>query len=269
MNDRRGALIRAAAWRAATDRLTLIVAGVAATSSLVVGSMAFLVLALAGWALAIAVNLARRRVWREAAEALERKLPELPHEGGLTDPASRQFLSRLRSTRIERSHIIRDLSSATAPGATISVARAAELERVALVLIRALDRMNGHLVSTSAADPRSEMRRLQAQARTAGVPVAKGETEYMDVTLRSRLEATEQIAAWGAAMTVRLESMLAALEGIPARLVRADLCHASMRVLHNKAALTALREHLENLDAEARAAIEGESAPRAGMHVRF
>lgn len=260
MEDRTGRLFWVAVWGAAGHRLTLVSTGLTAGAGLLMQSLTLFAIAGAGWLVSFTVNLSRTRVWREAVERLDLEAVELPLESSFQDPVARQFLSRLGATRADRRNVLHDLGPTVAARAKAIMIKSAELERASLTLVRALERVAVHLGGSGRL--RAELDRHE-RARTSGLPLIEREAEWTRRALTERLAAIEQLDRWRTAVTGRLDSILSMLEGVPARLARAEALQATTRTLADEGALESLREELEAVEIAA-AAVESGQCDQAG-----
>lgn len=215
-----GRVLCAGLWKAATLRLNLWMAGIGASVAAVSESWALFGATLAGYTVAVGVDLARKAFWRDVLDDVRRRSPPLPDEYDLTDRDSRAALARAELARADREHAIERLPKSALKTVSPLLERASELEAELALLLRRASELSNH----GAAEARH---RLKAQAGHMKALMGEAEelalqTEYRRAgdALAEALRATGEIEGHRQTVLARMEAVVATLELVPWHIVR-------------------------------------------------
>jgi hypothetical protein len=242
-----GKVMMRALYRAATNRASLCLSGVAALTALLMQSGALGLMAIGGYLLALTVDLGRPARWRAAVQEVRRDPPVLPSIACLSDGHGRELLSRIEKARTERSLVVRNLPATAQAGADTTLERACVMEESAGRLLLVLERVSQYLAGDPIGPARDELARLERAAGTAA-PRVRAEYENAHLAMSERLSALEYADGCRALLLAKLEALVGALEAVPPGLMALELRQATAAVLEENPPLHELLEELRTLE---------------------
>ncbi len=247
----RGKVLVRAMFRAATNRVSLSLSGVAALSALVMQSGTLGAMALGGYLVAMAVDLGRPHRWREAMVDLRRAPPALPSCHALSDSQARDLLSRIEKARVERLAVEKSLPPYARASAETLLERACLLEGSAVHLLGLLERVSRYLGMDPIPPVREEIARVERMAARA-LPPARIEYESALRALGGRLASLEYADNCRSLLLAKLEAILGGLEALAPALMAVDLRQSTTAALADELPLPGLFEELHTLEEAAR-----------------
>jgi hypothetical protein len=247
----RGKVLVRAMFRAATNRVSLCLSGVAALTALMLQSGTLGTMALGGYLVAVAVDFGRPRRWREAVQDVRRRPPPLPSPHSLSDSQARDLLSRIEKARTERLAVEKDLPPYARLGAETLAERACVLEASAVRLLELLERLSRYLGVDPILPVREEILRVERAAARA-LPPARAEYESALRALKGRLGSLEYAEDCRALVLAKLEAIAGGLEALPPALVAVELRQSAAAAFAEEPPLPGLLEELTTLEEAAR-----------------
>jgi hypothetical protein len=247
----RGDVLFRAVFRAATNRLSLGLSGVAAMGALLIQSGTLGAMAVGGYLVAVTIDLTRPDRWRQAMRDLRREPPALPPVGCFSDGVVRDLLARMERARTERLLVEQSQSQLARTAAETLVERACALEASAARLLTLLERVNRYLGSDPIAPVRQEVVRVQ-RAADAAPPAARAEYQNALRALSGRLSSLEYADGCRALVQAKLEALVTGLEALPPALVAIELRQTTASALVDEPPLPGLLDELNTLEEAAR-----------------
>jgi hypothetical protein len=204
--------------RAARGMVTLLPLGAAALAALALQSWALLGLGAAAYGGILVLQMSRRSFWRAVMGELRRRPPPWPAATELRDPDGLRLATRLTSARRRRQALFEREAPAGARVLAI-LEDAADLERAAVALLLAIDRVGRHL----AGEPPLEEGVGSAERRWLPPQLAQLEEVRSAEMSGCRAAAVRRLAARRATLLARLEANVRALEAFPSCLMEGEL----------------------------------------------
>jgi hypothetical protein len=220
-------------FRAATRALNLCVAGIVATSSVVMHSWPLFGASVVGYATLVAWDLTRLGFWTRVLKDLRTRPPALPDGDMFTDTGARHFLNRLHQARAECRRVIGGMRSAIPARIIAQLEALPEVEKRALALIARLEELSRYLSDKNVRGIRNEIERLRRAAENTSSMRLRDEYEKAQYALRGELGALEEIAGAKELLMAKLETVTGALEMFPCEIVRLQVMEDDVRE-HNE-----------------------------------
>lgn len=229
MTIRPGRVVWRAVGRAAVQPTALCAGGAMAVVATALHSGTLFALGLAAYAASAALALVRRGFWRNVVEAMRREGPSLPVYVDSWDPGARVLLSRLTNARFARQEASEQLPPAS-PVRAAAAERAAELEEMAVQLVRAGARLGEHLSPDTRGPLRDHVRWLSERAEAAA-PDARAEYQRAMTALQQKLTGIEELERKRQLIVARLEAVVCTLEALGEDLLESPLRAAADHAL--------------------------------------
>jgi|GEM_PF-1342816 len=214
--------------RSVASPVNLSVAAAAAAGAALVHSWPLLALGSAAYAALVAWDLVSPEFWRKALTPTSAKvsIAQLGDLKNVRDPALRHSAQAIVTARGEFEQLYRGASPDVA--AQLATVRASldELERRAVDLIRAGDRLVGYMSRSDRVAVNREIERLTARARQTSDPEARSQYEQSVVARQEQVTALDEIARATERVYANLSRIVATLEGLSAKVVRMGVLDA-------------------------------------------
>ena len=178
-------------FRAATRALNLGIAGVGATSSVVMHSWPLFGASVVGYATLVAWDLTRLGFWKRVLKDLRTRPPTLPDPELFNDVNARHFLHRLQQARRELRRVLRE---PVPPRIGAQLESLPELEKQALALVSRMEELSRYLSDKNIRGLRCEADRLRRTAENTNSSRLREEYQRAQFALQGELVALEEIA---------------------------------------------------------------------------
>lgn len=219
--QRTDAALRKVVLRSLTGGTNLAVLGSGMVATLLLGSWALLALGVVAYGALVAWDLTSptfvRKVIAGDAAAPRALLPE---PARLRDPVARRALQGIVAARGELATVLAATPDEVKGYLDAALASIGDLEERAGRLALRADELATYLAGVDLARLQSDVRRLTAEAERATDPDTRREYQSARQAREERLRAITDVASARDRIIARLESVAAALEGLPAKIVR-------------------------------------------------
>lgn len=254
-------LVRHALWRACANRLTLLASGAVAGAGFVFQSGELCLLAVGGYAVAVAVDLRRATRWREAAQHVRDEPVALPSTCRYDDPVTRELLLRIERARGAREAAVARLSAVDRSQVRSLLVQTSSLEQLAVQMLDAFDRLTVYLGADPVAPLVAEQQRLERlQAAEPQDPEVRQEYQRALASVAQRLRSLMHLCRWRAILRGKLEGVAGALDAMPAALIETELRRSSAGLLATDLPVDMLTDELRALHESGMAMLEAPPA---------
>jgi hypothetical protein len=222
MHLRRREAIRAGLAKAmmGLPSLTVLTAGL--TFAFVVQRWPLLGFALVAYLAGVAVQLSRPSLWRRVLDERRCRVPDLPAEIALLDGAARSFTARIDAARNERASVLAAFCGGVPATDAPWFDHVMQLERRAVTLIEALDRIGRYLARKSVSETRVRLdREAELRGRLAGPGAA--DRRWALSMAKERADTISELHVIKDRYHARLDAVVRTLELLPARLAQVTL----------------------------------------------
>lgn len=232
--------------RAAVQPAALCAGGALAAIGTAAQSGTLLALGLAAYFLSTTLALVRRRFWRNVVEAIRREGPSLPVFVESGDPNARVLLARLVNARYARREAWEHLP-VDSPVRVAAAERSAELEEMAVGLLRAWSRLDAHMAGDGRGPLRDQITWLAERAQAAD-PEVRAEYHRAMVALQQKLEAIGELDRKRQLLSARLQTVVCTLEALGEELAERPLIAAADGALADDALLVRVLDEMHPLE---------------------
>ena len=219
---------------AATGRVNLAVAGATALGAAALGSVPLLGVGLAAYAALVAWDLASPQHWKRVL-AEDPTTRDLPDPDTLGDPILKNQVQQIATAREGLTRILRESPPEVKDYVAQALASLGPLEQAAVRLVARGEDLWRYLASVEKSAVKAEMNGLGRQADQTSDPDARAEFQRARAIRQQQLSTIEELERALDRVHANLSRIVAAYEGLPARLV-----------------------HLRTLSSQARDAVSGD-----------
>jgi hypothetical protein len=212
--------------RAFTKKVSLGLAGVTATSALLLQSWHMFAASMIGYVAMVAFDLGRSTFWRQTVREVRRQPPGLPSALEFRDDTARDFIHRITSARAERGRVL-DPEPTLPDRLSPQLETLVQLETRALALVARMEELSRFLSERNLAGMRDDRARLERAAANAPGPL-RAEYEKACAALDADLGAVHEILDTRDYLAARVEVAVRMLEMFPAQVARMRALDADM-----------------------------------------
>lgn len=212
--------------KAAKDRPSLWLTGVAATGSVVVQSWSLFAVSAAAYATLILWNMSRKVFWADLMKDLRCRAPALPDPADYNDSVARHFINRMSDARGELKRVLLRTRGTLAERLQSRVEVLAQMEARGLALVTRLEEISRYLADKSPYTLQTDVERLRRAAHLATDPRLKAEYTRARLALDEELGALREIMTTRDLVVAKLETIAATLEMFPCQVVRLTVLDA-------------------------------------------
>lgn len=206
--------------KAATTWPSLGVAGVAAVAAAALASWPILAVGGAAYGALVAWDLASPDFWKRALGEAAAESQKLPDPAKCSDPQLAAGVKGILAARGEIAKVLADTPDSVKAELSGAVAQIVELERHASRLVERGEDLYRYLGKRNSAEVRPQIEDLRR--RIAGARDAEARTQYESAlhTREEQLRALEDLEDSRERIGAQLLTIVAGLEGLPAKIVR-------------------------------------------------
>jgi hypothetical protein len=212
--------------KAAKDRPSLWLTGMAATGSVVVQSWTLFAVSAAAYTTVIVWNMTRKTFWSDLMRDLRRRPIALPDPAHFTDSVARHFINRMSDARVELKRVLGRTRGELTERLQSRIDLLGHMEERGLLLVRRLEEISRYLADKSPYTLQTDVERLRRATHLATDPRLKAEYNRARVALEEELAALREIMTTRDLVVARLETIGATLEMFPCQVVRLAVLEA-------------------------------------------
>jgi len=212
--------------RAVAGPVNLAVAGAGVAGSLLLGSWPLAALGGVAYAAMVAWDLVTPEFWNKVSAKEMLPPSRLPSPDSVNDPAVRSTVRELWIARGELARVIGEASPQVRGYVGMIVSSLGQLESNAAELVSRADLLARYLSTTSPSLVETEVARLRAESVATDDPEARAQYEQALASRQEQLKALEDIKDARDRVNGTLSKVVAALQALPAKVVRMQVMDA-------------------------------------------
>jgi len=206
--------------KAASTWTSLGVAGTALVAAAALGSWPILAVGGAAYAALVGWDLSNPDFWKKALGGIGPDATRLPDPDKLDDPDLAAQVRCILAARGEMARVLRETPADIQANLAAAIVQVAELERHATGLVARSADLGKYLRSVNAASIKSEIAGIEARLAKSRDAVARAQYEEARRARAEQVKAITDIDAARDRVNAQLATIVAALEGLPPKIVR-------------------------------------------------